>query len=224
MNHYFKQKDESMTNKNNYMTVSHEVQVKNTVKKSRFYSSVKEIEKEEGIREFLKELKKQFPDASHHCWAYKIGINEQQIKQYSDAGEPANSAGPPILQAIEHEGLTNVMVIVTRYFGGIKLGIGGLIRAYRESALQGLRSAGRVEKFALREFILRGINYEELGPIIQAIESREGRIANIKYDENITVIAHLPESMQEWLNNMAKNVSHGRVTIKYGKVKWYKKN
>ncbi|MEA2021676.1 MAG: YigZ family protein [Candidatus Caldatribacteriota bacterium] len=224
MNHYFKQKDESMTNKNNFMTISHEVQVKNAVKKSRFYSSVKEIEKEEGIREFLKELKKQFPDASHHCWAYKIGINEQQIKQYSDAGEPANSAGPPILQAIEHEGLTNVMVIVTRYFGGIKLGIGGLIRAYRESALQGLQSAGRVEKFALREFTLQGINYDELGPIIQAIESREGRIANIKYDKNITIITHLSESMQKWLSNMAKNFSHGRVTIKFGKVKWYKKN
>jgi len=213
-----------MTNKNSFMTVSHDVQVKNTVKKSRFYSSVKEMGKEEEIKEFLKELKKQFPDASHHCWAYKIGINEQQTKQYSDAGEPANSAGPPILQAIEHEGLTNVMVTVTRYFGGIKLGIGGLIRAYRESALQGLQSAGRVEKFALREFILHGINYDELGPIIQAIESREGRIANIKYDENITVITYLSESMQEWLNNMAKNASHGRVTIKFGKIKWYKKN
>jgi len=206
------------------MTVSHDVQVKNTVKKSRFYSSVKEMGKEEEIKEFLKELKKQFPDASHYCWAYKIGINEQQTKQYSDAGEPVNSAGPPILQAIEHEGLTNVMVTITRYFGGIKLGIGGLIRAYRESALQGLQSAGRVEKFALREFILHGINYDELGPIIQAIESREGRIANIKYDENITVITHLSESMQEWLNNMAKNASHGRVTIKSGKIKWYKKN
>jgi putative IMPACT (imprinted ancient) family translation regulator len=93
-----------MTNKNNYTTISHDVQVKNTFKKSRFYSSVKEMEKEEEIREFLKELKEQFPDASHHCLAYKIDINEQQIKQYSDAGEPANSAGPPILQAIEQGG------------------------------------------------------------------------------------------------------------------------
>ena len=207
-----------MTNKNNYTTVSYNVQVKNTFKKSRFYASVKELKKEEEIREFLKELKEQFPDASHHCWAYKIGINEQQIKQYSDAGEPANSAGPPILQAIEQECLTNVMVIVTRYFGGIKLGIGGLIRAYRESALQGLQSAGRVEKFALREFILQGINYKELGPIIQAIESREGRINNINYDEKITVITHLPESRLGWLNDMVKSISHGRVGITCDKI------
>jgi len=211
-----------MTNKNNYTTVSHNIQVKNTFKKSRFYTSVKELKKEEEIREFLKDLKEQFPDASHHCWAYKIGIKEQQIKQYSDAGEPANSAGPPILQAIEQEELTNVMVIVTRYFGGIKLGIGGLIRAYRESALQGLQSAGRVEKFALREFILQGINYRELGPIIQAIESREGRIADVSYGEEITVITHLPESRQGWLNDMVKNISHGRVTIKIGQIKWYR--
>ncbi len=81
-----------MTNKNNYTTISHDAQVKNTFKKSRFYASVKELKKEEGTREFLKELKEQFPDASHHCWAYKIGINEQQIKQYSDTSEPANSA------------------------------------------------------------------------------------------------------------------------------------
>jgi uncharacterized YigZ family protein len=213
-----------MANKNNYTTVSYNIQVKNMVKKSRFYASAKEVKKEEEAREFLKEVKEEFPDANHHCWACKIGINEQQIKQYSDAGEPANSAGPPILQAIEQEGLTNVMVIVTRYFGGIKLGIGGLIRAYRESALLGLQLAGRVEKFALREFILQEINYKELGPIIQAIESRKGRIANISYEEEITVITHLPESRQGWLNDMVKNISHGRVTIKPGQVKWYKKS
>jgi len=213
-----------MSNINNYTTVNRNTQVKNIFKKSRFYSSVKEIEKEGEIKEFLKELKAQFPDANHHCWAYKIGINEQEKKQFSDAGEPSNSAGPPILQAIEHEKLTNVMVIVTRYFGGIKLGIGGLIRAYRESALNGLQASGRVEKLALREFILQRINYKELGPIIQSIESREGRIVNITYDENITVIAHLSESLQGWLNDMAKNVSRGRVTIKTGHVSWHKKN
>jgi len=213
-----------MISKNNYITINHSVQVKNTVKKSRFYSSVKEMEKEEEIREFLKELKEQFPDASHHCWAYKVGIDEQQIKQYSDAGEPANSAGLPILQAIEREGLTNVMVIVTRYFGGVKLGIGGLIRAYRESALQGLKSAGRMEKFSLREFIIREINHKELGPIIQAIESREGRIANISYNGKIIINAYLPDSMQDWLNDMVKNISHGMVTVKIGQVKWYKKS
>ncbi len=127
------------------------------------------------------------------------------------------------MQAIEQEGLTNVRVIVTRCFGGIKLGIGGLIRAYRKSALQGLQSAGRVEKFALKEFILQGINYRELGPIIQAIESRKSRIADVSYDEKITVITYLSESKLCWLNDMVKNISHGRVTIKTGQVKWYNK-
>ena len=184
---------------------------------------MKEVEKEEEIREFLKEVKEQFSTASHHCWAYRIGINEQQTKQYSDAGEPANSAGPPILQAIEQQNLTNVMVIVSRYFGGIKLGISGLIRAYRETALQGLQAAGRAEKFTLREFILQEIHYQELGQIIQAIESKKGRIADICYGEKIVVYIYMPESMQGWLTDMAKNVSHGRVTIRIGKVKWYKK-
>jgi len=75
----------------------------------------------------------------------------------------------------------------------------------------------------LREFIIREINHKELGPIIQAIESREGRIANISYNGKITVNAYLPESMQDWLNDMVKNISHGMVTVKIGQVKWYKK-
>jgi len=212
-----------MTNNNNYITIRYSAQEKDTFKKSRFYSSVKELEKKEKIKEFLNELKEQFPDASHHCWAYKLGMNKQQIKQSSDAGEPANSAGPPILQAIKQEGLTNVMVVVTRYYGGIKLGVGGLIRAYRKSALHGLQSAGKVEKIALREFSLQGIDYNELGTIIQAVESRRGRIANIIYNEKIAVFIQLPESKQGWLNNMVNNVSHGEVDIKIGEMKWYKK-
>ncbi|MEA1940527.1 MAG: YigZ family protein [Candidatus Caldatribacteriota bacterium] len=207
-------------NKNYYQTISHFIQVKKTIKKSRFFASVKEVENEEATRAFLREIKEKFSDASHHCWAYRIGKNTGKINHYSDAGEPANSAGPPIIQAIEQQGLTNVMVIVTRYFGGTKLGIGGLIRAYRETALQGLQKAGRVKKFALREFILREINYQELGQIIRAIESKEGRIADISYGEKITVITYLPEEMQEWITDMVKNASHGRATIQAGNLSW----
>jgi len=98
-----------------------------------------------------------------------------------------------------------------------------LIRAYRETALLGSHEAGRIEKFALREFVLQGINYNELGLMIQAIESKEGRIANIGYDQKISLVVHLFEFQKAWLNNMVKNVSHGRATIQIGQLKWYKK-
>jgi len=204
-----------------FTTIEKSICVKDIFKNSRFITLVKEVEKEEEIRAFLKDAKNQFPDASHHCWAYKIGINDQERKQFSDAGEPANSAGPPILQAIQHEQLINVMVIVVRYFGGIKLGISGLIRAYRESALHGLKLASRVEKIALKEFMLEKVHYQELGKIIHATESRKGRIAQIDYEDTITVLAYLPESDEAWLSNVTKNISHGRITNKPGSVKWF---
>ena len=209
--------------KTNYFTnIKKNTQVKDIYKKSRFITIVKEVEKEAEVRDFLREIKNQFPDASHHCWAYKIGVNDEQRKQYSDAGEPVNSAGPPILQAIEQEGLVNVMIIIVRYFGGIKLGISGLVKAYRESALHGLQSAGTVRKVALREFILEHISYLELGRIIQAIESRGGRIAGINYDEKISISVHLSESKKTWLTNTLKSISHGKAIVKTGQIKWYK--
>ena len=112
------------------------------------------MQTEAEAKEFIDTVSNEFADATHNAWAYKIGFGDRSIRRSSDAGEPANTAGPPMLQAIEGQGLTNVVVVGTRYFGGVKLGVGGLIRAYRDTALAGLEAAGvreEVIKMCIRD-------------------------------------------------------------------------
>ncbi|HAJ33528.1 MAG TPA: YigZ family protein [Candidatus Atribacteria bacterium] len=211
-----------MDTTNYHQTVSKNAEIKNTIKKSRFIASIKEIENEEEAKLFLKSITQKFPDATHHCWAYKYGLGKETVLQYSDGGEPANSAGPPILQAIKKEKVTNVMVVVSRYFGGNKLGISGLIQAYRESALQGLQVAGKVKKISLREFIIENIEYQTLGNILQSIESQSGRIEDIIYSKRIKIKAFLPEQYQKWITQVVKSASRGEGKVKLGKLRWYR--
>jgi uncharacterized YigZ family protein len=205
-----------------HQTISKTSETKKTIKKSRFIASIKEIENEEEAKLFLKSITQRYPDATHHCWAYKYGLGEDAVLQYSDGGEPANSAGPPILQAIKKEKITNVMVVVSRYFGGTKLGISGLIQAYRDSALRGLQVAGKVKKISLREFIIENIEYQTLGNILQSIESQSGRIDGIIYGERIKINAYLPDKYQKWITQVVKSASRGRGKVKLGKLRWYR--
>ena len=147
-----------------YQTVAREAMGRLTVNHSIFIARTAEIAVETAAREFLGRAKTAEPRADHHCYAYRIGPHEREIAYSSDAGEPAGSAGRPILQAIQASGLTNVMVVVTRYFGGRKLGIPGLIEAYRASACDVLAAAGvitRVPSFTLE---LR-LGYDRLEPV-----------------------------------------------------------
>ena len=113
-------------------------------KKSRFIAEVHPVTSEEEAMEILEQTRKQYWDARHHCWAYIIGRNPA-AERMSDDGEPAGTAGKPILEVIRGRELTNVLVIVTRYFGGIKLGAGGLVRAYSKSVLEAIEASEIIE-------------------------------------------------------------------------------
>jgi len=111
------------------------------VKRSRFIGSSRRCESEEEAKSFIKNVSQEHSSASHSCWAYRISLPGKEVANYSDAGEPHGSAGQPILGAIDSLELTNVVVVVTRYFGGVKLGIRGLIDAYGGTALESLKAA-----------------------------------------------------------------------------------
>ena len=114
------------------------------IQKSRFITHIRHVETEEEARNFIQAMKKQYFDARHNCSAYVLG--ERADKQKSnDDGEPGGTAGNPILEAIKKNALTDVVIVVTRYFGGIKLGAGGLIRAYGPAAVLGIEAATRIE-------------------------------------------------------------------------------
>ena len=122
--------------------------VKNTleIKKSQFITWLVPIESKQHAKTFLEQARAEYPDARHYCWAYLIGENENSLSAaMSDDGEPSGTAGKPMLNVLQHKGVYNVMVIVVRYFGGIKLGAGGLVRAYSQAVEQSFNMATLVE-------------------------------------------------------------------------------
>lgn len=136
-----------------YFTLQHDGEGKYTEKMSRFLSFAIKVNDAETAREYVKEYQNEYHDARHVCWAYMIGP-ERKEWQLNDNGEPSGTAGKPILGQINSFGLTDVVVIVVRYFGGIKLGTPGLIAAYREAARLALEDGGKQEMHEMSEVVV----------------------------------------------------------------------
>lgn len=131
---------------------------------SRFISLAYPVESEEEVKEIVSSLKKEYHDARHHCYAYRLGHLGDRFRS-NDDGEPSSSAGRPILGQIDSRELKDVLVVVVRYFGGIKLGIPGLIRAYKTSAGEALDNAGTIEKVAGERF-KASFSYEAMNQVM----------------------------------------------------------
>lgn len=132
-----------MTDK--YITVKGYGTAEITEKKSRFIANVMPVDCEEDAVKYIEEIKKQYWDARHSCYAYQIG-EKNPLQRYSDDGEPGGTAGMPILDVLRGKDIKNTIVVVTRYFGGTLLGTGGLVRAYSSAAKEGLAAAGLIER------------------------------------------------------------------------------
>lgn len=163
-----------------------------TEKKSRFIGDVYNIENEEDALYYINETKKKYWDARHHCYAYIIG-NNNEIKRFSDDGEPSGTAGKPILDVLDKSGIANCLIIVTRYFGGTLLGTGGLIRAYSEAAKSGIEASGIME-------VKKGIqaqidaDYNSFGKIQYMCMERNIIITDTEYGENVHINMIIEES------------------------------
>ena len=160
-------------------TASYEIQ------KSRFIAYTSHVETEAEARDFVTAIKKKHFDARHNCSAWVLGADSSQQKS-NDDGEPGGTAGNPILEAIKQHGLTNVVVVVTRYFGGIKLGAGGLIRAYSHTASLGLEATPclEVKPFCLME---AEMDYSLLGTVENWIRNEKLRTGETAYLDKVTV-------------------------------------
>lgn len=164
-------------------TAADEIEIYHKVKDSKFYGNIKSVNTEDKVKEFTNQIKNEYEDASHNVSAYKLGSGDKALKYYDDDGEPAGSSGPPVLQAIEGENLVNTVVVVTRYFGGTKLGIGGLIRAYGNTARMAIKEAG-TKKLNLTYRIMISVDYNFIGTTMGQIESARGNILETKYSNN----------------------------------------
>lgn len=158
------------------------------VEKSTFIGYAKPIDTEQEAIDFVNEIKKKHKDATHNVWAYTVGEN-MNIQRYSDDGEPQGTAGIPTLEVIKKEDLRDVVVVVTRYFGGIKLGAGGLVRAYTKGAKIGIEAGIVIEKVKYTEVRIK-IEYTQLGKIQNEIMNLGFTVKDTVYSEDVEIIVY----------------------------------
>ena len=158
-------------------------------KRSRFIGHIWPVETEEEAQAHIKAMKSQYYDARHNCWCYLIGDN---IVRYSDDGEPQGTAGQPMLKVFQRENVTNVCCVVTRYFGGVLLGTGGLVRAYTKSTQLALENAGinEVNRYAV---VLITCPYSLLGTVQNLLPEHNCIVEETDYAADVTLTATLPE-------------------------------
>ena len=162
-----------------------------TEKKSRFIATVRPVESEEEATTFIAEMKKKYWDARHNCSAFVIG-ERQELNRCSDDGEPAQTAGRPMLDVLLREGVTNVAVVVTRYFGGVLLGTGGLVRAYQAATQAGLAASRIMTKQPGRKISI-GTDYNGIGKLQYIVGKRQIPVMDTRYGEAVEMDVLVPE-------------------------------
>ena len=185
-----------------YKTIVGIAESKLVVKKSRFFGFATSVDTMQGSKRFLALLQEEYPNASHGCYAYSIGWGREKREYATDAGEPRNSAGPPILAAVTSSQLSNVICVVVRYYGGINLGVGGLIRAYGRCARECLASAKIETQIFYRTLQVR-TPYEQIGSVLKLCSKLRGKVVNVEYDQHVT--AHLQIRQRE-VDNFQENL------------------
>ncbi len=161
-------------------------------KRSKFMGKIRPVESEEAARAFVDEMKKKYHDARHNCWCYAL---RNGVMRYSDDGEPQGTAGQPMLEVFSREGVTNVVCVVTRYFGGVLLGAGPLLRAYQGTAKLALAAAGISVVRRWMELTIP-CGYSLLGKITQEIPVWDGVVLDTEYGADVVIKALLPEGKE----------------------------
>lgn len=180
-------------------------------KKSRFIAYVKPVDTEEEANDFIESIKKKNWDARHNCSAVVIGENNE-FSRCSDDGEPASTAGKPMLEVLINEGIHNAAVVVTRYFGGVLLGTGGLVRAYQGAVKEGLAASVIVEKQKGAKYKIT-TDYNGIGKLQYIIASLNIFTINTEYTENVDIEVMVNSSMEKEFVDKVVEGTNGRVKI-----------
>ena len=178
-------------------------------KRSRFISHIWPVESEEQAQQYIKEMKTRYYDARHNCWCYRIG---HAIARYSDDGEPQGTAGQPMLKVLEREEVTNVCCVVTRYFGGILLGAGGLTRAYSKGAKDALIASGIAVMGAWAR-VKVPCTYPLFQRVKLEIESANGVVDDVQYGADVVLAVSLPAEQTESLQRRLTELSAGGIAV-----------
>jgi uncharacterized YigZ family protein len=188
------------------------------IERSRFIAYVNRAETEEEAQAFIADIKKKHWDANHNCSAYMIGENNL-IQKANDDGEPSGTAGVPMLEVLKKRGLKDTVVVVTRYFGGIKLGAGGLIRAYGRATSEGLNATGIVERKLMR-IMKTKIDYTWLGKVENEVRSSHYQLKEIQYLEAVEVEVYVEEASKQSFHDWMTELTNGQGDITEGEVEY----
>ncbi|MED4632186.1 YigZ family protein [Peribacillus frigoritolerans] len=193
-----------------YLTVAGRGEHEIVIEKSRFISHIARVETEDAAQAFIQEIKKKHKDATHNCSAYMIG-EQNQIQKALDDGEPSGTAGVPILEVLKKKELKDTAVVVTRYFGGIKLGAGGLIRAYSKATSEGINATGIVIRKLMR-VISTTVDYTWLGKLENELRSSIYQIKEIQYLDQVNILVYVEETQKEtyiaWITELTNGQGH----------------
>lgn len=196
----------------NYKSVETEI----VIKKSQFLSFIKRTESEEEAKAFIAEIKKEHKTATHNCSAYIIG-KSALIQKADDDGEPQGTAGVPILEVLKKEELYNAAVVVTRYFGGIKLGAGGLIRAYSKGASSAVKEAGKVVEVPVVPLTVT-LDYTFTSKFEHYLETAEAAIVSQNYTDKVSYVLHVKEKGVDAIVNTLKEITSNSFDYEEGDI------
>ena len=207
-----------LSEEENYLTIKNAGKHEIIIKKSKFIASLARTSSVKAANEFIAQTKKKYRDATHNTFAYTIGKNDDQVKA-SDNGEPSGTAGVPELKALQLMKLKNVTVVVTRYFGGIKLGAGGLIRAYSNSVTQAVESVGVVKRVLQQELNFH-IAYNRFDEINHYLKEKKILINNTNYGVDIKISVFIDEDKQDPFKKELTNLLAGKVNFTKGEKRY----
>ncbi len=196
-----------------YLTVKKSGEAELTIKHSRFIATVYPIKTEEEALSLINSLKQKYWDARHNVYAYIL--RENNIMRYSDDGEPAGTGGVPVLDMLKKEGLTDIIVVVTRYFGGILLGTGGLVHAYSSAARLGVDNASRLEMVRCKSFSI-SCDYTLWGKLQNELLSFSIKMLPPEYSDIVKVTIYVPTADADRLEKHLIEVTNGKISLFHG--------
>ncbi|MEQ4676252.1 IMPACT family protein [Providencia vermicola] len=196
-----------------YLIPAETISFTEEIKKSRFITYLAHTEGIEAAKDYIQSIKAQYPDARHHCWAFVAGRpDDSQQLGFSDDGEPTGTAGKPIMAQLLGSQLGEITCVVVRYFGGIKLGTGGLVKAYGNGAQQALKILSTQTKVPQKVFNLV-CDYSLINAIEQLLAQVNGVILHSDYNEVVALQITIPATLEQEVNDKLRDISRGALTL-----------
>jgi len=195
-----------------YLTIKGSAEIEIKIKASKFIGQVFSCLSADEAVSILESIRKKSYDANHHCYAYRVGLGKNVVFRYSDDGEPNGTAGKPIYDRLEGQELTNLILIVTRYFGGTKLGTGGLTHAYSDTAKAVLEKAGTLEK-QITDQIPMVVQFSDYSPVERTVHQLGGKIVESDFSDIVKLTVQIRLSLVDKLKGSLIDLTSGRIKI-----------